>query len=305
MSINEELKVYNDGLLSAYNAVVEKGGETPENKNLLNLPNAIKSVRGGGVQVYMGYEEPALELGNVGDYYLQFQGEAPYNNIYEEISYYADLGEAQERYPVGTMIDVNTGEIVSVEVSDHLTMRITGYDGVIQDGDSQKTGRPQLQAVRVYQTTQKFGSAESTAQTEWRNCSLRTWLNDTYLNTLPDDFKNAIKTSIVTTCPNGSTSTYTTNDSLYLYSASEVGGVGSGVQYAEAPQQEYYAGGPSNNLAALNGKRVAYTPSGAAAHWWLRTALQGDSYSWYVETNGTLSNTEPNTYAYVRPCCNL
>lgn len=48
MSIATELQNYNDGLLASYNAVSNKGGTVPANKNLDNLPTAIDSIPAGG-----------------------------------------------------------------------------------------------------------------------------------------------------------------------------------------------------------------------------------------------------------------
>lgn len=47
MSIADQIQNYNDGLLSAYNAVSSKGGTVPAQKNLVNLATAITSIPAG------------------------------------------------------------------------------------------------------------------------------------------------------------------------------------------------------------------------------------------------------------------
>lgn len=230
-----------------------------------------------------------------------------FNNIYEEISWYADQGEAQDRYPVGTMIDVDTGEIVTTEISDHLTMRITGYSGVIQESDgTQKQNRPQLQAVRVSSTTRRFGSNTTTSQCEWRNSELRVWLNQEYIISLPVNFQKSIKTSIVTTLAkatsSAATTTYETQDKLYLLSYNEVGGSSASPYSLEGNLQTFYA---SEDAVQ---KRIAYDEAGIAQPWWTRTPTQtSNAYVWRIGNDGrNFSGISPtNSSTYVRIACNL
>lgn len=231
-------------------------------------------------------------------------------NIIEKISYYADRGEAATRYPAGILVDVTDGQIVTTEIASHFTLRITGHNGVIVDGDTQKSGRPQCQVVRVLSASRAFGSSNTTSQSEWRNCTLRDWLNSEsgFLPEVPDILRNAVKTSVVSTCPNGSSTPYTTNDKFYLYSQTEVGGLGSGAQYTEGVQQDYYktTDAPSNNASIINARRVAYDSGGSARLWWLRSAYQGGSLVWNVSTAGGASYYgSPTGSFYVRPACNL
>lgn len=48
MSIATELQNLNDNILDAYDAVQDKGGTAPANKNMTNLPTAISSIPSGG-----------------------------------------------------------------------------------------------------------------------------------------------------------------------------------------------------------------------------------------------------------------
>lgn len=228
----------------------------------------------------------------------------PTPTIYNKISAAANTGTAASLYPIGTMIDVDTEEIVTAEDPAHLTMKIVGYSGVIEENGTQKTGRPQLLATRLLDEARNF---DDNGGTEWRNCTLRTWLNQDYFNTLPESFKNSVKTSVVAACPKGSTSTYDTQDKLYLLSATEVGGIGSGADYIEGTRLSYFsAGEASNNATALNNIRIAYDSTGTACIWWLRTVTASGSYIWDVRDGGTLSNSYANLVKrYVRPACNL
>lgn len=63
MSIATQIQNYNDGLLASYEAVSQKGGAVPEQKNLVNLPDAIDSIPSGGEEPTIatpdGFERPA------------------------------------------------------------------------------------------------------------------------------------------------------------------------------------------------------------------------------------------------------
>lgn len=215
-------------------------------------------------------------------------------NIYEQISAAADAGTAQELYPVGTMIDVDMGVIVTTEISDHLTMRIIGYNGIIQEDDgTQKQNRPQLLAVRLLAEDQAFDAGNSV---RWGGASIRTWLNDTYLNTLPDSFKNAVKTSIVTTCPYGSTVPYTTLDKLWLLSYTEAGGVTSGTQYVDGVKSAYITN---------SDRRIGYRPNGSTSPWFLRSVNQEKNRVWAILSAGQFNYYEPTSKWGPRPACNL
>ena len=49
MAISDKLQALNDGILDAYDAIDDKGGTIPANKNIANLPDAIGSISGGGI----------------------------------------------------------------------------------------------------------------------------------------------------------------------------------------------------------------------------------------------------------------
>ena len=68
MSIASAIQDLNDGLLDAYTAVGTKGGTIPANKNLDNLPDAIESISGGGVEPeFFGCTEGVEEMNYLED----------------------------------------------------------------------------------------------------------------------------------------------------------------------------------------------------------------------------------------------
>jgi hypothetical protein len=233
-------------------------------------------------------------------------------SIYGLISRATDDGTASTTYPVGTLIDADTGKVVTTEIESHLTFRITSYSGVIVEDGVTKTGRPQLQSVRAYGPYQ-FGSAYTIDGTNWATSDLREYLNLYYLsNELPQELQTNIKTSIISTCPNGSSTPATTEDKLYIFSETEICGIGSGASYVEGVAQTYYSQSiptPSDTAASI---RIAYSGKAGeyntAKPWWTRSAKQGSAETWNVLETGVsndYTNTTISNVLYFRPAFNL
>lgn len=80
MSIATELQNYNDGLISAYNAVSSKGGTVPANKNLSNLPTAINSISGGTAKEATDWGRIYFYKFGIG-LYVGFNGNCEVSNV--------------------------------------------------------------------------------------------------------------------------------------------------------------------------------------------------------------------------------
>ena len=120
----------------------------------------------------------------------------------------------------------------------------------------------------------------------WKTTSMRTWLNDTIYNQLPNEVKNAIKSvkkEYVTTY-NGTTIEIT-NDKLWLLSSAEIG---SNYQYKpKANEGTVYSYWKTHNTS---GDRVKRTPDLEPHHWWLRSSYSyTNGFYCTIYTNGTWS----------------
>lgn len=305
MNIKETLGKAEKYLSEAYDTFEENGFTIPENKNLANLAQTVETAP----KVYISNEAPTPELGKDRDYYIESDFETPY----ELISWAADQGLAEKLFPVGTMIDTETGKIVTEENPEHLTMRITSYFGTITENGEKKTSRPQLQSMRTLPDTYLFGSEDTLEQCEWRTCELRSKINSSELtDTLPADFVNNVKTSVVETCVKGSTETYETEDNFYIFSATELAAVGDGLEYKEGTQQTLFDGTPSNAEKNLNAKRQGLNSAGKGKAYWTRTAKATSEIEvWGMNSSGAfgaVGGSYKPTYAStfcIRLCCNL
>ena len=124
----------------------------------------------------------------------------------------------------------------------------------------------------------------------WASSSMRSYLNSTVYNALPNDLKNGISnTFTVSGYGSSDSSNFTTTDKIYLLAAREVWGkdnntVLSDTAVEETRQLDYYKNigvSFSNYSSARKSKNGTYTM------WSLRTVCRGDNDGWYgVKTNG-------------------
>ena len=91
----------------------------------------------------------------------------------------------------------------------------------------------------------------------WANCTIRTWCNDTFINALPSSIYDLIKIVNKQTCTGyGNTTLSTTADKAFLLSETEVFEANKNAVGAEGTQYEYY-------------KTSSNRVKGSA--WWLRS----------------------------------
>ena len=138
----------------------------------------------------------------------------------------------------------------------------------------------------------------------WPASELRTYVNDTVYNSLPDDLQNVIATTKVIS-GHGSTEgeeNFTSSDKLYLFSTKELwgkDGTSSVIKYdtaeAETRQLDYYK---NKGVTTSNYSEVAKKYEGSDSGLWLRSAyssitnrflIVGSNGAWsYSNANGTL-----------------
>ena len=127
----------------------------------------------------------------------------------------------------------------------------------------------------------------------WRDSAMRTFVNDTIYNALPEDLRNVVSdTYVVSGHGSSDTNNFTTMDKLYLLSTKEVWGkneTSNTVNYdtaeAETRQLDYYSnlGVSTSNYSGAK----KYNSSGSASYWLLRSATSNSSNRFYtVNWNG-------------------
>ena len=144
---------------------------------------------------------------------------------------------------------------------------------------------------------------EKEEATTWSKCTLRTWLNDSFLNTaFTTEERNAI---LLTDVDNSSVQGYgawstsggdNSQDKVFLLS------------YAEANKYFGVTTGSNDNTqsrvepTAYAIKQGAYTAGGTAAGWWLRSPGHIQNVAVYVNADGALHGYSVNAWdVVVRP----
>ena len=121
---------------------------------------------------------------------------------------------------------------------------------------------------------------EDFSDTTWENCSLRKWLNDTFLNTaFTEDEQTVIAEETVPADENPSYDTDTGNDmtdKIFLLSVSEA--------------DEYFNSKEARACTATEYAAVQGATGGAENWWWLRTPGSSSQYAVMVSDSGAISS---------------
>ena len=127
----------------------------------------------------------------------------------------------------------------------------------------------------------------SNLSTRWPVSEIRTYLNETIYDALPNEMRNSIiDTTVVTGHGSNVSSNFTTRDKLYLLSLKEVGAETSifDSATAETRKLDYY-------ILAGNSVRIKQF-NGTDSTWWTRTPSKQNSYDMYY----LLGDGNPSVY---------
>lgn len=137
----------------------------------------------------------------------------------------------------------------------------------------------------------------------WTTSSMRTYLNSTIYNALPNALQQSIiKTTVVSSHGYADSSNFTSIDKLYLLSTQEVWGkngtsntIGSyDTAASETRRLDYYA---NKGVTTSNYSGAIKKYNKTSSFWWLRTAISnGSNYFFRVDGNGIwYDNNASNT----------
>jgi hypothetical protein len=216
----------------------------------------------------------------------------------EQSVYYAKMTELMQS---GSTKTFDTGDTSGL-VGSKMRVRIIG---ICQDQKSDGSGSAGL----TFQTTHALATpyqmnTSNTNSGGWGSTSMRTWLNSTVYNTLPDDLRENIvevKKYYNPIYNSTSSNTLNANDYLFLLSMRELYNYsfsfdpwyeheGTGASHDE--QYTYYSNESvtTSNYSLLKNIYLDYNgaqPADSCAYWWLRTVNGGDSNSfWIVKSSG-------------------
>ena len=136
----------------------------------------------------------------------------------------------------------------------------------------------------------------------WRDSELRTYINETIYNALPNDLQNVIATTKVIS-GHGETSgetNFETQDKLYLFSAQEILKKEDNDPASETTRQlDYYK---NNGVTIDNFSKALKLLNGSSNAWWLRTAISNTNYSFHIiDKDGSWNYNNANNANGVSP----
>jgi hypothetical protein len=208
---------------------------------------------------------------------------------WDSIKQIADSGKASSVFKVGDTktVKLTTGEEFEVVILDfdHDTKYADESKAPITFG---MTGLlPNITAVMNSTATNSGG---------WYDSYMRTYLNETVYNLLPDDLKKVIaRVFKSSTIGNKSTSVTRIGCELWLFAEVELSGNTNDGYKDEGSRYAYYKTVKDGTAKADRIKTV----NGVAQKWWLRTpSIGGTAKFRYIDTDGTvLQNDATNLYS--------
>ena len=200
---------------------------------------------------------------------------------WSDINIISESGLASNYFNVGDEKELQIG-------SETYHVQILGFD---HDDKSDGSGKSGITVgLKEIMTTKKVMNSSGSTVGGWEQSEMRTYLQNDILPTLPSDLKAVIKTvDKVSDTGNPNYTLNTTQDKLFLFSTTEVGG-NSWASYDVDDQGTQY------KFFTNNASRTKKYLSGSSGSWWLRSASTNYTYGFcYVYNNGSDSDGYPYT----------
>ena len=279
--------------------LTEDGGKTTpvtveQDKDAFNYQDIDNSVKGNGT-----LSASKISAGNWSgkfNFNIEFKDSSTpviktFNDYsWAEIAAISEAGNAASTFAVGDEKELTIGEysyyddctkttVTHPETTYHV--QILGFNHDDKSDGSGKAGIT-VGLKEIMTTEHVMNSSESNAG-GWRDCEMRTYVNNDVYNALPSDLQAVIKTVDKKTSEgNASTNITTTSDKLFLLSEVEISGSTSFSASGEGSQYQYFTDGDSINK---------YNRVGSSSCWWNRSPNIGNTHvsSSLVVTDGFCS----------------
>lgn len=192
-------------------------------------------------------------------------------------------GNASKTFKIGDErnITLTTNEVVTLRIEDF------NHDDLSAGGKASMT----FAMKNLFAATRQMNTTNTNVGS-WSSSAMRAYMS-TYLSQLPADLRAIIKpVTKKTTAGNQSTTIQSTTDSLWLFSAVEVG--------LQTTTAGYKDEGTTYPLFTDNASRIKYLSNGAgsAQYWWFRSPYTGTATSFAIAiTDGSFTNVAAS-YSY-------
>lgn len=216
--------------------------------------------------------------------------------IADTIQYYYDgiltLEDIKKVWSIGDERKVNLYAISGVEthVAQTVTFVILNWGGkTLVDTDLPCLAVVGMKNILSDGTTAETGYMHGTNSSSWPNAYRRTWCNEAFRDSLPEDLKPIFK-QFYNVTGISSSQTWQTQDYFTLASEIEVTGSATNSYTGEGSQLDYYK-------TSANIIKYAGDSGTSGVKWWLRSPRSEDSQRFLmIYTNGTVSWTLASKY---------
>lgn len=187
-----------------------------------------------------------------------------------------------------------------VNVGDEMEVTLTTGETVIFRVANVEAKKLIWEARYALAATRQMNSSQTNSG-GWNSCAMRSWLNSTFYNSLPDDLRGLIAThETKASVGSQSSSLQTASDKIWLPREYEVFG-----STTYAASSEHTAGGAEQFAIYADASNRIKTlgKTGATSVWWLASPIVGNSsYFCYVSTSGSANGNYASNTCGVVPC---
>ncbi len=223
------------------------------------------------MEVHAVFVKPTLPDSVASDYDFLYSDDPNDNSGYTLAEFYGILhnGVAHQYFAIGDKIKIVPNTTVFADTA--IEMQVYGFNHFkLADGSGNFAGCV-FGMLGIMNSSRTMNSAQTNAG-GWRDCAMRTYLNEKVFPALPRQWQAMIRDVEVLSSAGGTSETIVSaTDKLFLFSNAEVGFDRTAVPYVN----EVDAGAESVSFPVFtdNNSRIkkAYNGAGSAGYWWLRS----------------------------------
>lgn len=202
---------------------------------------------------------------------------------------------------MSTIGELNIGDKLKIKENGVAANYIVVHKGKPSDLYDDSCDGVWLLREEVHSNQVWHGTSSSTSKNDYENSDIKTWLNDTFLNSIDEKIRTEIKTVKIPFkkgVGNASTGVYSGSEGLsckaFLLSGYEVG-------FTQSDSPYFPIDGAKLDYFSDNASRIANL-NGSPELWWLRSPYTNYAeLAWYVYSDGSYRNGDAWYSRGVRP----
>ncbi|MBR4193741.1 MAG: hypothetical protein IKQ54_05375 [Oscillospiraceae bacterium] len=206
-------------------------------------------------------------------------------------------GHPQDFMSVGDKILIDTSDTTTFADS-KIILKVIGFNHFKKSDGSGDFAAVVFHMVGVMNANRSVNGSNTNAG-GWPSTAIKTWLNGTMYNALPDHWKSAMTEVEVLSSKGGTSDEIVSCDcKVFLLSQAEVGFETGAVPY----KNEVAAGAERLNFSPYNSNnnriKKTYNGTGSAVYWWLRSPSAANSTNFCNVATSGAANSNSASYSF-------